>query len=86
MKTKLLLAIAGVLSSQTGQAFACSVCFGAPGSKSNESMAIAIWFLMAAVMAVLGGVGAFGFHLWRRGKLPLEPYHELTDEDLKQYD
>jgi hypothetical protein len=86
MKTKLFLAIAGLLGSQTGQAFACSVCFGAPGSKSSESMAIAIWFLMAAVMAVLGGIGAFSFHLWRHAKMPLEPYQELTDEDLKQYD
>ena len=86
MKAKFVALLALLLCSQAGQAFACSVCFGAPGSKSNESMAIAIWFLMAAVMAVLGGVGAFGFHLWRHGKLPLEPYQELTDEDLKQYD
>ena len=86
MKAKLLAAIAVLLSSPTGEIFACSVCFGAPGSKSSESMAIAIWFLMAAVMAVLGGVGAFSFHLWRHAKMPLEPYQELTDEDLKQYD
>jgi hypothetical protein len=49
-------------------------------------MAIAIWFLMGATMSVLGGVGAFGFHLWRHSRMPLEPHQELTDEDLNQYD
>jgi len=86
MRTKLIVAVAVLLTSQAGQALACSVCFGAPASKTTHSMAIAIWFLMAAVMSVLGGVGAFGFHLWRHGRTPLEPHQELTDEDLNQYD
>ena len=43
-------------------------------------------FLMAATMSVLGGVGAFGFHLWRHSRMPLEPHQELTEEDLQQYD
>ena len=69
-----------------GQAFACAVCSASPQSKTAHSMAIAIWFLMAAVMSVLGGVGLFSFHLWRQGRLPLEPHQELTQEDLNQYD
>jgi len=86
MRTKLIFAVAVLLTSQAGQALACSVCFSAPASKTTHSMAVAIWFLMAAVMSVLGGVGAFGFHLWRHGRTPLEPHQELTDEDLNQYD
>ncbi len=65
---------------------ACSVCFGAPASKTTQSMGIAIWFLMAAIMTVLGGIGAFSFHLWRHGRMPLEPHQELTQEDFNQYD
>ncbi|MEP6956178.1 MAG: hypothetical protein ABI883_05080 [Chthoniobacterales bacterium] len=86
MKTKLIATLLILLTSQAGQALACSVCFGAPQSKSAKSMAIAIWFLMAAVMSVLGGVGAFGFHLWRHARMPLEPHQELTEEDFNQYD
>ena len=48
-------------------------------------MAIAIWVLMFIVMSVLGGVGAFSFHLWRQGRMPIEPYQELAEEDLSQY-
>ncbi len=86
MKTKLLVTLGLLLTTQAGQAFACSVCFGARDSKSTQSMAMAIWFLMAAVMSVLGGVGAFGFHLWRRARMPLEPHQELTQENLDEYD
>jgi hypothetical protein len=86
MKTKLLTMIALVLASQTGQALACAVCFGAKGSKSTEHMAVAIWIMMGAVMSVLGGVGAFGIHLWRHSALPLEPHEQLIDEDLEKYD
>ena len=86
MKTKLLVTLCLLLTSQAGQAVACSVCFGAPNSKTAQSMASAIWFLMAAVMMVLGGVGAFGFHLWRHARMPLEPHQELAEEDLNQYD
>ena len=86
MKTRLLLTSALLLTTQAGQAFACAVCYGAPQSKTTQSMAMAIWFLMAAVLSVLGGVGAFGFHLWRHARMPLEPHQELTQEDLNQYD
>lgn len=86
MKTKFFALLAVLFLSQIGQAMACSVCFGAPGSKSAQSMGVAIWFLMAAVMTVLGAIGAFSFHLWRHGRMPLEPHQELTQEDFDQYD
>lgn len=74
------------LGTQFGQAFACSVCYGAPGSKVNDHMAIAIWVLLGAVLSVLGGVGAFSFHLWRHAHTPLEPHQQLTEEDFAEYD
>jgi len=86
MKTKLLLALVLFLSSQAGQAIACSVCFGAKDGKTTEHMAVAIWVLMGVVMSVMGGVGAFSFHLWRHATTPLEPHQELTDEDLDRYE
>lgn len=49
-------------------------------------MAVAIWFLFGAVMSVLGGVGAFSFHLWRHSRMPLEPHQELNEEDLDKYE
>lgn len=86
MKTKLFLLVVLLLSSQLGDAMACAVCYGAPNSKSTQSMAVAIWFMMGAIMSVLGGVSAFGFHLWRQGRMPLEPHQQLTEENLEQYD
>jgi hypothetical protein len=86
MKVRLLTLVALFLGSQMGQAMACSVCFGAKDAKSTEHMAIAIWVLMGAVMSVLGGLGAFSFHLWRHANTPLEPHQELTEEDLTEYD
>jgi len=86
MKTKLLMAFLLFLGSQTGQALACSVCFGANDGKSTEHMAVAIWVLMGVVMSVMGGVGAFSFHLWKHANTPLEPHQELTDEDLDRYE
>ena len=85
MRAKFFAVLVVLLSSQVG-AFACSVCFAEPGSRSAKSMAMAIWFLMGAVMAVLGGLGLFSFHLWRHARMPLEPHQELVDEDLKEYD
>lgn len=86
MKAKLITLLILAFLSPAGQAMACAVCFGAKGSKTNEHMAVAIWILMAAVMAVLGGVGAFSFHLWRHARTPLEPHQELTEEDFSKYD
>lgn len=86
MKTKLLLLLAIFFSTQIGQALACAVCFGAPGAKSTEHMAIAVWVMIGVVMTVMGGVGAFSFHLWRHANTPLTPDKELTNEDLSQYE
>ncbi|MEN3371341.1 MAG: hypothetical protein V7609_3484 [Verrucomicrobiota bacterium] len=86
MKARMVLGIILFLGSQTGQALACSVCYGAKDGKTTEHMAVAIWVLMGVVMSVMGGVGAFGFHIWRHANTPLEPHQELTDEDLKPYE
>jgi hypothetical protein len=86
MKTKLIVVLLLVLSSQMGQAIACSVCFGARDAKSSEHMAVAVWVMMGVIMSVMGGVGAFGFHIWRHANTPLEPHQELTDENLDQYE
>ncbi len=85
MKTKLIACVVTLLCAQSTQAFACAVCFSAADSKTTEHMAAAIWFMMAAVMSVLGGVGAFGFHLWRHANTPLEPHQQLVEEDLEKY-
>ncbi len=86
MKTKASLLCALFVVAQAGQAMACAVCYGAPNSKSSQSIAVAIWVLMAAIMSVLGGVGAFSLHLWRHSRMPLEPHVELTQENFDQYD
>ena len=74
------------------QTFACSTCFGnygdvgGPPPANVQHLAIAIWVLMFIVMSVLGGIGAFGFHLWRHARMPTEPYDQLIEEDLSQYE
>jgi Na+-driven multidrug efflux pump len=83
MKARLILAISLFLGTSAGQALACSQCFGAADSKSTEHMAVAIWVLMGVIMSVMGGVGAFSFHLWKHAHTPLEPHQQLIDEDLK---
>jgi Na+-driven multidrug efflux pump len=83
MKARIILAISLFLGTSAGQALACSQCFGAADSKSTEHMAVAIWVLMGVIMSVMGGVGAFSFHLWKHAHTPLEPHQELIDEDLK---
>ena len=85
MKTKVLMAFLILLGSQTGQALACTACNGARDGKTTEHMAVAIWVLMGVVMSIMGGVGAFSFHLWRHANTPLEPHQELTEEDLDRY-
>jgi hypothetical protein len=49
-------------------------------------MAVAIWVLLGIIMSVMGGVGAFSFHLWKHAHTPLEPHQQLTDEDLQPYE
>ena len=86
MKTKVLAFLLLFMLSPVGEALACAFCYGAKDGKSTEHMAVAIWFLFGAVMSVLGGIGAFGFHLWRHGRIPAEPHQELTEEDLSKYE
>jgi hypothetical protein len=49
-------------------------------------MEIAIWVMIGAIMSVLGGIGAFSFHLWRHASAPLEPHEQLIAEDFDSYD
>ena len=79
-----LLLVSVVFATQ--QALACPFCYGAKDGKSTEHMAVAIWFLFGAVMSVMGGIGAFSFHLWRHGRMPVEPHQELAEEDLSKYE
>ncbi len=90
MKTMLLSVL--LLGASFAQSFACSTCFGnyrdigGPPPANVQHMAIAIWVLMFVVMSVLGGVGAFSFHLWRHARMPMEPHEQLAEEDLSQYE
>jgi nitrate reductase NapE component len=86
MKTKFFPLLAILFATQIQPAMACAVCSGARDSQSTHNMAIAIWVLLGAVMSVLGGVGAFGFHLWRHANMPLEPHQELAEENFEQYE
>jgi hypothetical protein len=86
MKTRILSVLLLFVFSPLGQALACPFCYGAKDGKSSENMAVAIWFLFGAVMAVLGGIGAFSFQIWRHSRMPPEPHQELTEEDLDKYD
>jgi len=86
MKARIIVAACLFLGTSAGQGLACSVCYGAKDGKTTEHMAVAIWVLMGVVMTVMGGVGAFSFHLWRHANTPLEPHQQLTDEDLKPYE
>ena len=87
---KIFLTI-GLFLTSLSQVLACSTCFGdyrgvTGGTPPNvQHMAIAIWVLMFIVMSVLGGLGAFSFHLWRHARMPIEPHQELAEEDLSQY-
>jgi hypothetical protein len=89
VKTKLISL--GLIFVPLAQSFACQACFGdyrgvSGGPPSNiQHMAIAVWVMMFLIMCVLGGLGAFSFHLWRRSRMPLEPEDELIEEDLSQY-
>lgn len=86
MKAKLTLLLTLLLASPATEAFACATCMGARDSKTSAHMAVAIWVMLGAVLSVLGGVSAFGVHLWRHASGPLEPHEQLIDEDLEKYD
>lgn len=89
---KAILFSAVLFCASLTQSFACSTCFGnyrdiggAP-PPNVQHLAIAIWALMFIVMSVLGGIGAFSFHLWRHARHPMEPHEQLVEEDLSQYE
>jgi hypothetical protein len=86
MKAKILSIVLLLILWATQQALACPFCYGAKEGKSTEHMAVAIWFLFGAVLSVMGGIGAFSFHLWRHGRMPTEPHQELAEEDLSKYE
>jgi len=86
VRRRILSALFLFILSPVGQALACPFCYGAKDGKSTEHMAVAIWFLFGAVMSVLGGIGAFSFHLWRHGRMPAQPHQEITEEDLSKYE
>jgi putative Mn2+ efflux pump MntP len=86
MRTKIFALLLLAICSPLGQAMACSFCYGAKDGKETEHMAVAIWFLFAAVMSVLGGIGAFSLSIWRHSRAPLAPHQQLTEEDLDKYE
>jgi len=86
MNAKILSIVLLLILWATQQALACPFCYGAKDGKSTEHMAVAIWFLFGAVLSVMGGIGAFSFHLWRHGRMPTEPHQELAEEDLSKYE
>ena len=86
MKAKILSILLLSIPFGAQQALACPFCYGAKDGKSTEHMAVAIWFLFGAVMSVMGGIGAFTFRLWRHGRMPAEPFQEITEEDLSKYE
>ena len=87
MKAKFILAVDACFSvRQPGRRWPARFVSAPETPRPTEHMAVAIWVLMGVVMSVLGGVGAFSFHLWRHANTPLEPHQELTEEDLEQYE
>jgi putative Mn2+ efflux pump MntP len=85
MRAKLLSILLLSILLPLSEAMACPFCYGAKDGKSTEHMAVAIWFLLGAIMAVMSGIGAFSLHLYRQGRTPLEPHQQLTEEDLDKY-
>jgi len=86
MKTRIVLLLGLLFALSAGEALACSTCMAGKDSSTSAHLAVAIWVMIGAVMSVLGGVSAFGIHLWRHASTPLEPHEQLIDEDLAKYD
>lgn len=90
MKRKLITAL--LVFAPLAQSFACQSCFGdyrdvkGGAPPSIQHMAVAVWVMVGILMSVLGGVGAFSFHLWRHAHMPLEPHQQLAEEDLAKYE
>src|SRR4051812_26465564 len=79
-----MMSLAILLTAQ--QAMACPFCYGAKDGKATEHMAVAIWFLFGAVMAVLGGIGAVSYSIYRHGRMPIPPHEQLIEEDFEKYE
>lgn len=47
---------------------ACTICFGAPGSKDTQALSLAILALLGVLAVVLGSIVAFIVHLARQAK------------------
>jgi hypothetical protein len=86
MKAKLAFLLTLLIVASTDQAMACATCMTGKDSQTTAHMAVAIWVMLGAVMSVLGGVSAFGIHLWRHANVPLEPHEQLINEDLDKYE
>jgi putative Mn2+ efflux pump MntP len=85
MKAKLWAILLMSILFPLSEAMSCPFCYGAKDGKSAQNMAVAIWFLFGAIMTVLGGIGAFTFHLWKMSRTPLGPEEQLKEEDLDKY-
>jgi hypothetical protein len=73
-----ILSLSILLAAQ--EASACPFCYGAKDGKSAQNMAVAIWFLFGAIMAVVGGIGAFSYSIYRHSRTPLSPDQKLIEE------
>ena len=70
-----------LLASSPG-AWACAACYGdTSGSKMGNAAAIGIFAMVIIMFGMLGGVGAFMYHLANRAKHPLPDYEELVGDD-----
>jgi hypothetical protein len=48
--------------------FGCTVCFGDPNALSSKALVLAVFFLGAVVVSVLGGIGWTAFTWSRRAR------------------
>ena len=53
---------------------ACTVCMGDPNSREAGAMNAAIFLMLAFIGGVLVLLTAFGFHLYRKSGVPMEPH------------
>ena len=68
-------ALAGILPVT---ASACSVCMGNPKTKTAGAINGSIFLMLGFVALMLGGLGAFIYHLVKRANAPLPPHAEIT--------
>jgi hypothetical protein len=85
-RTIVLAALTGLFClASNGSAFACAACYGdTSGSKMGNAAAVGIFAMVIIMLAMLGAIAAFGFHLAYRAKHPLPDYSELLAEDATQ--